>query len=80
MSDAHSALRSELNRGKMVHDALLKEVHTCCQHILGCSRKGESTMDSESNACVVHTLTSVFIHNTYCHMYTYFCSVCAYSA
>ena len=46
MSDAHGALRSELSRGKTLHEALLKEVHTCCQHILGHTRRGGLTTDS----------------------------------
>lgn len=58
MSDAHGALRSELSRGKTLHEALLKEVHTCCQHILGHTRRGGLTMDSEGG---VHALYAYII-------------------
>ena len=45
MSDAHSATRFELGSGKVLHEALLKEAHRCCQHILGHTRKGGLTLD-----------------------------------
>ena len=72
MSDAHGALRLELSRSKALHEALLKEAHTCCQHILGHTRKGGRSVDSLLGN------TYMYVQSVCLHAYVYVHTYCAY--
>ena len=69
MSDAHGALRLELSRSKALHEALLKEAHTCCQHILGHTKKGGPSVDSllGKRTCMY----SAYVQSVCLHAYVY---------